>query len=156
MAAEKLPTHMPQVRGRCPFCRHEFHFPNPRFTADLAPDPAFLEQPVFLFRCIPTLWALAAHQRFPLKEGLNTLGRHGMLAFPEDPFMSRIHCLLDVQPFLGGFRVVLSDDGTMAPGSRPSSNGTYLNDQRVGQQDKLLLLKDDRLKVGNTELLVQA
>lgn len=73
----------------------------------------------------------------------NTVGRakECWLQLLHDPELSRVHCTLRRQPD-GSFMVV--DDS--------STNGTYLNDERLGSEP-LPLREGDRIRIGTTVLV---
>lgn len=85
---------------------------------------------------------------------MNTLGRNGHVSLHSDEYVSRIHCAVEVQKWPKGYRLVLADDGSASPTGQPSRNGTFLNGERLGPLDKMLLLPGDIIRVGHTELVV--
>jgi ABC transport system ATP-binding/permease protein len=79
---------------------------------------------------------------FRLKAGaIKTVGRASRADFIVDAaLVSRLHC-----------RLTASDENLEVVDLK-STNGTYVNDQRV---DKALLAAGDRLRVGRVELMVK-
>jgi pSer/pThr/pTyr-binding forkhead associated (FHA) protein len=49
---------------------------------------------------------------------------------------------------------VLADGISAGTTPKPSRNGTYLNGERLGPLDKMLLLPGDIIRLGHTELVV--
>ena len=75
-----------------------------------------------------------------LSDGVRTLGRATAADFIVDaPLVSRVHCRLSALPG-GGLEVR----------DLESTNGTFVNDQRI---DTALLSSGDKLRVGRVELL---
>lgn len=148
---DRLPPHLKMVKGRCPHCREEIGFANPRYK-----EPEFDPHgpAVAVFQSIPALLPKNLNRRYTLKEGPNILGRTGDVALPDDAFASRIHCTVEVCPVPSGYRLILADDGSASPTGQPSRNGTFLNGERLGPLDKMLLLPGDIIRVGHTELVV--
>lgn len=76
---------------------------------------------------------------FRLRPGLRQIGREdGVDVLLDDPKVSRRHAVVE----LAGGRVLLTDTG--------STNGTWLNDRRVGAGTELR--DGDRIRVGHVEL----
>lgn len=148
---ERLPLHVKVIKGRCPYCRKEISFANPHLNDDISvsQDPE-----VAVFPNIPLLVQKAAKRSFRLKTGINILGRSGDLSLPDDTFASRQHCTVEVNPLHTGYRLVLADGWNAGNSRQPSRNGTFLNGERLGPLDKMLLLPGDIIRVGRTELVV--
>ena len=76
-----------------------------------------------------------------LPGSIKTIGRATRADFVLDAaLVSRFHCRLSAAP-----------DGTLEVEDLQSTNGTWVNDQRVR---RLALAEGDRLRVGRVELLV--
>lgn len=114
------------------------------------------DTPIVLIQERPSLTLKKDLRRIPLDEGVHTLGRKASISFPDDPFMSRIHCVIEVKKNAsGGYSLILSDDGSHSPSGKPSSNGTFLNEERLGPYDKVYLQPGDILRLGHTEFVVE-
>jgi hypothetical protein len=93
---------------------------------------------------------------YPLHEGLNYICRKAIpgaycVLIDDDPYLSRVHCSLNIG--MQGSKPVceLRDDGQGQQG-KPSTNGTYVN----GQPDRIsrrILGNYDTLQAGNTKLV---
>lgn len=117
-------------------------------TKVLQGDPATLsaelkkakEQPA----CLILIRGTPQGHRYFLSQPEMTLGRDPALDLSfQDPGISRRHVQFRNEGALGG-KVFLTDLG--------SSNGTFVNDQRMAPHQPVLLAKEDMIKVGNTIL----
>lgn len=96
---------------------------------------------------------------YELFEGKNVIGRpdggnHVDIPVEDERFVSRAHCsILVKKDFLHRFVYVLSD-GTGEPGSKPSTNGTFVNglEERLPERKKVYLKDGDIVQVGETKL----
>lgn len=88
---------------------------------------------------------------YVLRVGVNVLGRQGDVALPAaDKKISRKHCAIEVKESPGGWLVILSDDGSHT--GKPSTNGTFSDENRLSKYDKVYLEDGDRFRVGRTFL----
>lgn len=77
-----------------------------------------------------------------LPGGNRTIGRSAVADFIVGrPLVSRVHCRLEVRP-----------TGELEVQDLDSTNGTFVNDQRV---DRAVLVAGDRLRIGRLELEVR-
>lgn len=60
----------------------------------------------------------------------------------DDPYISRLHCLITVQNQAGQARFILNDEG--------SANGTLVNQNPIEEGDKVLLNVGDQIAIGDT------
>ncbi len=95
---------------------------------------------------------------FPLYYGRNYIGRNPQPGAPtvvieEDPYISRVHALLEVIN-INPLQIVVSDDAA-SNGGKPSKNGTYINgdDRRLSR--KMSIGTNDTIQVGMTKLIVR-
>ena len=78
-------------------------------------------------------------QKHSISSGKSTIGRKGVISFPGDRFMSKVHAYLDNK----GSDCFLSDSN--------SKNGTMLNGKKILQETKLS--NGDIIICGETELI---
>lgn len=95
---------------------------------------------------------------FPIFYGKNYIGRNthasgSSIVINEDPYISRIHALLEVIN-VNPLQVVVTDDA-QSNGGKPSKNGTYINgdDKRLAQ--RITIGPNDTIQVGMTKLIVR-
>lgn len=87
-----------------------------------------------------------------LAAGSHTLGRRSdrsraSVQLPvADMYMSKCHAAVDVSFSAGMLRAIVSDAG--------SSNGTFVNEQRLAPGQRRQLVHGDRLRIGATTLVV--
>lgn len=87
-----------------------------------------------------------------LGAGSHTLGRRSersraTVQLPVgDMYMSKCHAAVDVSVSAGTVRAIVSDAG--------SSNGTFVNEQRLAPGQRRQLAEGDRLRIGSTTLTV--
>ncbi len=94
---------------------------------------------------------------FPLYAGETLIGRvlEGpiqLITINNDPYVSRVHCIIRIQSSHSGYQAFVFDDGKYGSG-KPSKNGIYLNgnDQRItGEQE---IGENDTLQIGYTKLV---
>lgn len=96
---------------------------------------------------------------YELSEGDNIIGRSSgentstsRVIRINDPYISHRHCLLKIVNTHGMPLCTLSDDGSISPSGKPSTNGTFHNGKKVGPYDKIILNDGDIITAGHTEL----
>lgn len=95
---------------------------------------------------------------FPLFYGRNYIGRNPQMNAPgvvlnEDPYISRVHALLEVIN-INPLQVVVSDD-PVSNGGKPSKNGTYINGNEKRLEGRMTIGANDTIQVGMTKLIVR-
>lgn len=95
---------------------------------------------------------------FALYYGKNYIGRNpnlgdSCIVIDDDPFLSRVHALLDVTSS-DPLRITISDDAS-ANGGKPSKNGTYINgdSKRIERPERIR--ENDTIQVGMTKFIVR-
>lgn len=95
-----------QFCGRCGQSLHSGHWqpadsflppPPPSGPAPLDDEARIPDEPCWQARLIVLRGAVSEGTGFELREGRNTVGRTGDLAFPSDPLMSPLHIVVDKQ-----------------------------------------------------------
>jgi hypothetical protein len=95
---------------------------------------------------------------FPLFYGKNYIGRnpqmngHGII-LNEDPYISRVHALLEVIN-INPLQIVVSDD-SVSNGGKPSKNGTYINGNERRLEGRITIGPNDTIQVGMTKFIVR-
>lgn len=94
---------------------------------------------------------------FPLYYGKNFIGRNNHSSAPtiilgEDPYVSRVHCLLEVIN-INPLEITICDDAVFL--SKPSKNGTYVNGNEKRLLKKMILNENDTIQVGMTKFAVK-
>lgn len=95
---------------------------------------------------------------FPLYYGKNYIGRNPHISSPtilisEDPYISRIHSLLDVVNS-SPLEIIVSDDQVSNEG-RASKNGTYINGNVQRLIKKQTITENDTIQVGMTKFNIK-
>jgi pSer/pThr/pTyr-binding forkhead associated (FHA) protein len=94
---------------------------------------------------------------FPLYYGKNYIGRNPQMGpaiiLDEDPYISRVHALLEVIN-INPLQVVVSDDAN-SNGGKPSKNGTYVNGDEKRLSRRMTIGTNDTIQVGMTKLIVR-
>ena len=95
---------------------------------------------------------------FPLYYGKNFIGRNPHPAVPtilisEDPYVSRLHTLLDVHS-VSPLEIIISDDSINNEG-KPSKNGTYVNGNEKRLTKKMIISENDTIQVGMTKFNIK-
>ncbi len=95
---------------------------------------------------------------FPLYYGKNFVGRNPQTSSPavvidEDPYVSRIHALLDVIE-INPLQIAVSDDAA-SNGGKPSKNGTYINGDDRRLSKRITIRENDTIQIGMTKLIVR-
>jgi pSer/pThr/pTyr-binding forkhead associated (FHA) protein len=94
---------------------------------------------------------------FPLFYGKNYIGRNphpnaATIILNEDPFVSRLHCLLEVT-HLKPLQITVCDDAIT--NGKASKNGTYINGNEKRLLKKVTISENDTLQVGMTKFAVK-
>jgi hypothetical protein len=94
---------------------------------------------------------------FPLYYGKNFIGRNSHPSDPtiiinEDPYVSRIHCCLEVES-IKPLQMIISDGGAL--NNKPSKNGTYVNGNEQRLTKKVSVSENDTLQVGMTKFAIR-
>lgn len=95
---------------------------------------------------------------FPLYYGKNFVGRANQpnnhtVVINDDPYVSRVHALLDVVA-INPLQIVVYDEAA-TNGGKPSKNGTYINGDDRRLNKKLSIRENDTLQIGMTKLIVR-
>lgn len=95
---------------------------------------------------------------FPLYYGLNYIGRNPQVNAPciiidDDPYVSRIHTLLEVIN-ISPLRIAVSDNHVSNQG-KPSKNGTYINGNDKRLEDRITIGPNDTIQIGMTKFIVR-
>ncbi|TDQ09437.1 FHA domain-containing protein [Pedobacter metabolipauper] len=95
---------------------------------------------------------------FPLYYGKNYIGRNAhpavhTIVINEDPYVSRIHTLLDVTN-TNPLEIIVSDDSHGNAG-RASKNGTYINGNENRLTKKMIIGENDTIQVGMTKFNIK-
>lgn len=95
---------------------------------------------------------------FPLYYGKNYIGRNPQPDAPtvvidEDPYVSRIHAVLEVIN-INPLQIVVSDDSQSNRG-KASKNGTYINGDERRLQNKIMIGPNDTIQIGMTKMIVR-
>ena len=93
---------------------------------------------------------------YPLYYGKNFIGRNNHPSDPsiiitEDPYVSRIHCCLDVES-TKPLQILVSDGVAI---NKPSKNGTYVNGNEQRLTQKARVSENDTLQVGMTKFAIR-
>ena len=98
----------------------------------------------------------APKQCFDLKSGKNIIGRRSSVSvdipiYTNDEYMSRRHCMIEINPNQdGGYEFLLSDFKAL--------NGTFINGvakKRLGTGDIFLLNDGDTIQLGMTKVVIR-
>ncbi len=94
---------------------------------------------------------------FPLYYGKNYIGRNNHASEPtiviaEDPYVSRIHCLLEVVN-TNPLEITVCDDAIFL--GKPSKNGTYINGNEKRLLKKITVEENDTIQVGMTKFAIK-
>lgn len=95
---------------------------------------------------------------FSLYYGKNYIGRnpvagHPSIVLDDDPYISRIHALLEVIN-IDPLQVVISDEPG-SNGGKASKNGTYINGDEQRLIRKTIIGPNDTIQVGMTKLVIR-
>jgi hypothetical protein len=96
---------------------------------------------------------------FPLFYGKNYIGRNPSssngpgIAFAEDPYVSRVHALLEVIN-INPLQIVVSDDAN-SNGGKASKNGTYINGDEKRLSRKVTIGANDTIQIGMTKFIIR-
>lgn len=158
---DKLPPDKDKAMVKCPGCQQVITFNIPRKPSQAVqnPPPGATVVDDAMSGSNKLLKISLIHDEsgkvYDLKPGRTTLGRKGDIAFEDDLFLSRVHCLIQVSEKGGRTKAILTDDGTGSASGEPSKNGTFYNGERLGIYDQIILNKGDIIRIGRTELKVQ-
>ena len=95
---------------------------------------------------------------FPLFYGKNYIGRNPSsngpcITFAEDPYVSRVHALLEVIN-INPLQIVVSDDAN-SNGGKASKNGTYINGDEKRLSRKVTIGANDTIQIGMTKFIIR-
>lgn len=95
---------------------------------------------------------------FPLFYGKNYIGRNTQpdaptIVIDEDPYVSRVHAVLEVIN-INPLQIVVSDDSQGNKG-KASKNGTYINGDERRLQNKIMIGPNDTIQIGMTKMIVR-
>jgi pSer/pThr/pTyr-binding forkhead associated (FHA) protein len=95
---------------------------------------------------------------FPLFYGKNFVGRANQpsnhtVVINDDPYVSRVHAILDVVA-INPLQIVVCDEAA-TNGGKPSKNGTYINGDDRRLSKKITIRENDTLQIGMTKLIVR-
>ncbi|MBE0662715.1 MAG: zinc-ribbon domain-containing protein [Bacteroidales bacterium] len=154
IADDKLPKDKEKAMVKCPACQQVLVFTIP---AALRKSTVQDEKTVIsggqTIHQRPILWHANDGTEYNLEKGINIIGREADISFPNDRYISRKHCVIEVIEKYGEMQCILTDDGSLSSSGEPSTNGTFLNDLRLTRYDKLFLNHGDKIRVGRTEFL---
>ncbi len=160
IAKEKLPADKPKAMIKCPGCQQVISFNIPGFQppvqnlpkeekTEIGTNTGWSETKSFN----PKLTEISTGKTFYLQNGINIPGRKGNPAIDNgDHFMSRKHCVIEVNSQPGSSFAMLYDDGSINENGEPSTNGTFYNGTRLNKYDKIYLADGDLVRLGQTEL----
>lgn len=86
----------------------------------------------------------------------NIIGRNAAISIKtNDAFMSGQHCCIEIIEISGNTKAFLYDDGTGSQKSKPSTNGTFVNEatSRISELQKIILFNGDKIKLGRTHFI---
>jgi hypothetical protein len=160
VADEKIPRDKEKAMIKCPGCQQILVFAIPP-TLKNAPSPhppsadktVISTGPAHQKPVRPRLCNPETNAEFPLMIGKNVIGRDADISFPEDHFISRKHCLVEVIEKSGELLCILTDDGSISSSGEPSTNGTFHNDNRLTKYDKVFLENLDKIRLGHSEFI---
>lgn len=150
---DKLPVDKEKAMVKCPSCQQTLVFTIPKIQKHQVADSdktIILDSPSKKIK--PALIEVNTGTEYQLSVGKNILGRDASISIQGDRFISSKHCLVEVLDYNGHLQCVISDDGSCNSG-KPSTNGTFLNEKRLENFDKLFLNKGDKIRIGHTEFI---
>ncbi len=147
----KLPKNKNKATVKCPKCKHSvvFTVPDSKQEEEDKTEVGNMEDSYVRGMLIEK----GSNKEHPLKRGNNIIGRRGDISVANDRYMSKLHCLIEMNVETWGVEFVLSDDGTAT--GKPSTNGTFINDKKISEYDKIVLKNNDTIKVGHTYFTVK-
>ena len=94
---------------------------------------------------------------FPLYYGKNYIGRNDhskgpTIVLAEDPYVSRVHCQLEVIN-INPLEITICDDAVFL--GKPSKNGTYVNGNDNRLLKKMIVNENDTIQVGMTKFAIK-
>jgi hypothetical protein len=126
----------------------------PSYQQPAQQGPARSAEVAWLVRHTENLSAIT----FPLYYGKNFIGRNPSangpcIVFTEDPYVSRVHALLEVIN-INPLQIVVSDEPA-SNGGKASKNGTYINgdDRRLSR--KVTIGPNDTIQIGMTKFIIR-
>lgn len=95
---------------------------------------------------------------FPLYYGKNHIGRNPSfnnpcIVYTDDPYVSRVHALLEVIN-IDPLQIVVSDEAS-SNGGKPSKNGTYINGDERRINRKVTIGVNDTIQIGMTKFIIR-
>ncbi len=148
----KLPKNQNKATVKCPSCKHSVVFTIPNINIK---DPD--ETEVGNLNTSNYVKAILTHtstgKEYALKRGENIIGREGDISIANDKYMSKLHCLIEMNIENWGIEIIISDDGTAT--GKPSTNGTFVNSKKLSEYDKIVLKNNDTIKAGHTYFTVK-
>ncbi len=95
---------------------------------------------------------------FPIYFGKNYVGRGNQstnysVIINDDPYVSRVHAMLDVVA-INPLQIVVYDEAA-TNGGKPSKNGTYINGDDRRLSKKVTIRENDTIQIGMTKLIVR-
>lgn len=153
---EKLPKDKEKAMVKCPGCQQTlvFHIPKTIKPPVVNEERTIIETGSGSSdKGSAKLVNFSTGDEFVLKQGCNIIGRKADIKIENDPYISRRNCQIEVKK--SGLKTVfiLTDDGSFSDSGEPSANGTFHNGTRLSKYDKILLLDEDKIRVGHTELV---
>ncbi len=153
---DKLPRDKDKAMVKCPGCQQILVFSIPqslRKPVSQAEKTIITQGPVQPTTGLPRLLNLSDNTEYLLKSGRNIIGRHADISIPDDAYISRRHCLIEVFEKNQETRCILTDDGTISENGEPSTNGTFHNELRLTRYDKVFLSHGDKVRIGHTDFV---
>jgi hypothetical protein len=175
---QSLPTDQKQIKGACGGCKQQLVISNPLYKETMPPPipnvqqnlPPIPQQPKSLAQtqddktvigeAIVSYTVFKLHNTttgmdYYLQVGKNIIGKNAPITIANDPYISSIHCCIQITVGAMGAKCVLYDDGSINNG-KASSNGTFKYEygeyKRLNDYDKILLDNNTKIRVGRTEL----
>jgi len=153
---EKIPRDKEKAMVKCPGCQQVLVFKIPQAMRNpvAQADKTIISQgPVKHKTILPRLCHASETIEYQLKTGKNIIGRDAGINIPNDRFISRKHCLIEVLEKNGEILCILTDDGSISESGEPSTNGTFHNNIRLTRYDKVYLNHDDKVRLGRTDFI---
>lgn len=156
ISEEKIPRDKEKAMIKCPACQQVLVFTIPkamRQPVAQADKTIIAEGPEKNKKSQPRLCLVPGNLEYQLKTGKNIIGREADISIPGDRYISRRHCLIELIEKNGEMHCILTDDGSINESGEPSTNGTFHNDTRLTQYDKVYLSHGDKVKLGHTDFI---
>ncbi len=149
----KLPKNKNKTTVKCPKCKHSVVFTIPKEIQNKDDEDRTEISDTKNSYVSGLLIERGTNKEHPLKRGNNIIGRQGDISVATDRYMSKQHCLIEMNVEVWGVEFVLSDDGSAT--GKPSTNGTFINDKKISEYDKIVLKDNDVIKAGHTYFTVK-